>query len=375
MKKKKILFYYPQHFNRTKEGTNPFFDALLRTCERNNIQYDILEEPDPGTDKPRNPNAKKGDLFFWTVTSLRKLFSLIFPKQDFFKREKKVAKMINSLTLGKFKYDNVISIAGALRFIFSALNPKGRVFEMQHGILYKHHKGFFDTSTLKLMPQYYASNIHFLMWGKGYKEIFEKGEENILKDRIHVIGYPAILHETKNKSITKNKNKITLSLQLTFDLTETQREEEKQLIREFLENIKDSNFEVIIRHHPRFNNCICIDDLLKEFPNARLTTGTIEDNSSESFLHVTISSTTAFEFAALGIPTYFISGANYPEEENVFKGEFNYPLYWGMSIEEVLDSLSIESNKERAKDIVKAWFSKFYSPFNEEEFIKSLVLE
>ncbi len=69
---KNLLFYYPQHFNRSDEYSNPFFDRMLDICDRHGISYDLIEEPDPATDKHRNPRARKGDVFFWTVTVIRK---------------------------------------------------------------------------------------------------------------------------------------------------------------------------------------------------------------------------------------------------------------------------------------------------------------
>ncbi|MBR7028670.1 MAG: hypothetical protein IKI05_04615, partial [Bacteroidaceae bacterium] len=45
-RKVQVLFYYPQHFNRSAAGTNPFFDPLLQTCEEAGISYKLLEEPD-----------------------------------------------------------------------------------------------------------------------------------------------------------------------------------------------------------------------------------------------------------------------------------------------------------------------------------------
>ena len=59
MRKPRVLFYYPQHFNRTDQGTNPFFDKLLETCDRHGVAYRLYEEPDRATDKPRNTKASK----------------------------------------------------------------------------------------------------------------------------------------------------------------------------------------------------------------------------------------------------------------------------------------------------------------------------
>ena len=65
-RKAKVLFFYPQHFNRSSEGTNPFFDPMLRACEEYGISYKLVEEQS-GTTHPRNPNAIKGDTLYWLI--------------------------------------------------------------------------------------------------------------------------------------------------------------------------------------------------------------------------------------------------------------------------------------------------------------------
>ena len=34
-----IIFYYPQHFNRGKHGTNPFFEPLISICQQKDLNY------------------------------------------------------------------------------------------------------------------------------------------------------------------------------------------------------------------------------------------------------------------------------------------------------------------------------------------------
>ena len=61
---KRVLFYYPQHFNRSANGTNPFFDPLIKICEKANIPYDVYEEPDPKTNRPHNIKARSAKYRF-----------------------------------------------------------------------------------------------------------------------------------------------------------------------------------------------------------------------------------------------------------------------------------------------------------------------
>ena len=71
-----VIFYYPQHFNRSKEGTNPYFDPLIEVCNENGIRFAVIEEPSTSSDKPKNINAIKGDMIFLIAGTIRRLFRM-----------------------------------------------------------------------------------------------------------------------------------------------------------------------------------------------------------------------------------------------------------------------------------------------------------
>ena len=374
--KKNVLFYYPQHFNRSEEGTNPFFDPLLDTCNKYGISYDLLEEPDGGTDKPRNPKAKQADVFFWTVTVIRKIFSILLKKKDFYQREKFVAKTLNWLTFNKYKYDRYVTISGSMFHLFASLNTKGKVFDLQHGVVYKHHPTFFEEENLKLKPYFYNSQLNFLFWGKGYEDCFIRGEEDILRGRTFIIGYPEKLARGGDmERFKKNEeNKwIVISLQFTHSITMEERIQQKELLWQFLEQIENLGYEVLLKNHPRYNKSIEIDDIFNRFKNVKLTSHTLEYLSQNALLHVTFYSTTAFEFASYGIPTYFLYNKEQPIGETLFKGEYGYPLYWNLSIENVVKKLCNPDNRKEDSNLVLEWYNKFYASFNEKSFIKALA--
>lgn len=361
-----LLFYYPQHFNRSKECTNPFFDRMLEICDRHGISYGIIEEPDKATDKRRNPRARKGDVFFWTVTVIRKCVSKLFPSKNFYAKEKIVARIINSITLGRYKYRNYITISGSMYHLFANINPDASVFDMQHGVLYKDHPTFFEHKRLR--RQYYPSNLHFLFWGKGYHDIFINGDEEVLSNRTHVIGYPIAEHNSL-KSISPKRN-IIVSLQFTNDIVPEERAIDKKALDTFLAETEASGYQVLLKHHPRYNNCIDIDDLLKRYEHVQLTNLPLSELISEVCLHVTYFSTTAFEFAAYGIPTYFIPSYGRPAMYGIFYNEYDYPLYNGMSIMEVLHRAGDDKLLCSDAQTVKQWYNRFYSPFDEQAFLE-----
>jgi len=361
-RKADVLFYYPQHFNRSAKGTNPFFDKLLETCDNHGIRYKLIEEPDWGTDKPRNPKAVRGDVMFWTIMVLRKIVSLVYRRKSFYYRERIVARMFNILSFGRFQTPVYITISGSMYHLFAALNPKAKVFDMQHGVLYKGHLTFFDGNE-RLHPQFYQQNLHWLMWGEGYKGIFERGEEDVLHGRVHVIGYPIEqpLKETGDKEKT-----VLLSLQFTHDWEASALEKYKKLLADTLQQFAGTGYRVLLRHHPRFNNVINIDDLLAKYDFADITNLSFEQLVIQISLHVTYNSTTAFEYAQYGIPSVFMSNADFPHSENIFYKEYNYPLFRNADIVETLQYL--ENND--VSDDIKGWYKLFYAPFNQEMLLR-----
>lgn len=369
---KKVLFYYPQHFNRTKEGTNPFFDRMLDLCERNGIKYDLFEEPDGGTDRPRNCKARQADIFFWFVTSIRKVVSLIMPSKSFYQREKYVARFFNILSLGKYRYDRYITISGSMYHLFANLNPRSKVFDMQHGVVYKEHPTFFENRNLK--PQFRRQNLHFIFWGKGYEENFVRGEEEILKGRTHVLGYPVDLdrsHKYKSGMTDHScQNSIVVSMQFTHSVSYDELEKLKDTLRTFLKCVANLDVKVLLKHHPRYNNCIDIQDLLHDFDYVELTSAPLDELIDSTFLHVTFFSTTTFEYAQFGVPTYFLTYNEKELSDTLFYGEYNYPLYLGKSISEVVNRLRIGTNYLYDSKEVYKWYQRFYTSFDDTAFLK-----
>ena len=366
----KILFYYPQHFNRSAAGTNPFFDPMLKACDEAGIKYDLYEEPDGGTDKPHNGKAKSAKCFYWTVTILRKLVSLICRKQDFYAREVHVAQILNLLTFGKWKYDRYITISGSMYHLFANLNPKAPVFDMQHGILYKHHPTFFDPQTFKLRPVFYRPNLHWLFFGEGYKECFVRGEEEHTDGKAHVVGCE--MGQDDSSFGNPQSHTILYSLQFTDDWTQDRLFRMKKLIEDSLEPLRGTGMKVLLRHHPRFNNVIPMDDIAERFDFVEYTSESLQELYKKTFLHVTYFSTTAFEFSSQGIPTVFLHCDDLGRLERDFYEEFGYPLYDGLSITNVLERLKDEDNYREDSEKVKEWYRKFYSDFDKEKFLEIL---
>ena len=361
MRKPRVLFYYPQHFNRTAQGTNPFFDKLLETCDKCGVSYRLYEEPDRGTDKPRNPKARKADLFFFLVTLIRKVVS-VFSKKDFYHREKTVARILNLITLAYYKAPIYITISGSMFHLFAELQRGAKVFDMQHGVLMKSHATFFSEGNYRLRNQFDNPSLHWMMWGTGYSDLFSRGEDT-LKGRVHTIGYPVVT----NKEIEYTKNKVALvSLQYTHDWDIPFLERQKRLLDDTLSHFVGTGYKVLVRHHPRYNNVIPVEDVLGKYDFVSLTTLPFSQLVNEVSVQVTYNSTTAFEYAQYGIPTIFMSNDEFRHQDNLMYREFMYPLFEDKSVSEALKYL-------QNHDVVQAmknWYELFYSSFDEEAFLK-----
>ena len=367
-KKAQVMFYYPQHFNRTAEGTNPFFDRLLEACDRHGISYKLIEEPDWGTDKPRNSKAIKGDALFLLIMVLRKVIGL-FGKKDFFKNEKYVAGIVNILTFGRLRYNTYMTISGSMLHLFGALNSKGNVYDVQHGILFKQKATFFDEKE-HLRPQYYQRNLHWIMWGRGYDQCFCRGDEEILSGRTHVVGYPIKDVVMDMNSSDDNEKSVLFSLQFTHDSQPHELKIQKDLVEESLHQLNECRVKVLLRHHPRYNNAIDINDLLEKYPFAKLTTLSMNKLLASTLLQVTFNSTTSFEYAAYGIPSFFIDKEASIPLGDIFYSEYHYPLYQGEEILDVVKRLQNSELRRQDSATVKEWYREFYDEFDENAFIK-----
>lgn len=367
-KKPKVLFYYPQHFNRTAQATNPFFDRMLESCDKHGISYQLIEEPDWGTDKPRNPNAIKGDVLFVLITIIRKIV-MKCGVEDIIKRERITARMVNVLTFGRICNDRYVTISGSMLIIFLYLNEKAIVYDMQHGILYKQHPTLFD-ETEHIRPHMAAQpRWHWLMWGRGYDDCFRRGDEAVLAGRTHVVGYPISPAAGPDKHFSGEC--ILFSLQFTHDSLMPQLEKQKAKCEEVLRQLEGKGVKVLLKHHPRFNDAINIDDWKERFPFCELSMKSMTELLPEAMLQITFNSTTSFEYAEYGIPSYFIDPENELKQcDDLFYREYRYPLYKGMALSDVVDRL--HDNKLRSEDaeVVRKWYREFYDEFNEREFLK-----
>jgi hypothetical protein len=125
-----------------------------------------------------------------------------------------------------------------------------------------------------------------------------------------------------------------------------------------------------MKHHPRYNNCINLSDWFERFPWLEWTTEQNPYLIARSKFHITAFSTTAFEYAAEGVPTCFFWDALNPEGNTIFLQEYAYPGH--STFEEMQACLNDESKYDNLSQEVKNWVRKFYTPFSATKCIELL---
>lgn len=361
-----IIFYYPQHFNRSSNGTNPFFDPLIAVCEENGLSYLLLEEPDGGTDKPKNKLAVNFTFWLYFILGLRKLL----PNQIFRKNINKeifIGKILSFFTLNKFKANTYLTISNSMINVLLGLNKNANVYDLQHGIIYSTHPGYFQSNG-KLNDFLKHDRIGFLLFGKGFQELFLKNNPSLLDQKRYVIGNHSSSETGQNNLFFKKK--ILFTLQLTQDNKIEELIIEKQKLKIFLTDFQKTatskNISILLRHHPRYKNAITILDILQDFPFVSITDENFENLSNIVFLHITNSSTSAFELARLSIPTVFL-----PNElgEKIFRDEYNYPNY-DLPLDEWVKWYCSENPLfVELVEATKNWCKYYFEPFNKDLFL------
>lgn len=368
-KKLDVLLYYPQHFNRSIKGTNPYFDPIVEICKENGLRYLILEEPDAGTFNPRDPQCVKADVFFYVVTIIRKLMGGIHKGETLLEIDTRVAHILDIITFHKFRAKRYITISCSMIDVLAELSPMSVVYDYQHGVIYNGHPAYLVEKD-RLEPSFTRINRRVLLWGILYRHMF-KGvlSEEALYERTRVVGYPI------NSAINityQVKNCIIISLQITSD-SEIWYLHLPKMLYDCLEQLKNFGGKVFLKHHPRFNNEVDLGDITVKYPFVEFTSKSLAELVSQTLFHITWSSTTCFEYANYGIPTYFLTDSVMHHGQTIFYEQYKYPLYAGMSLIDVMKRIS--NNKVYDEDcrVVKEWYDSAYAPFDKQQMLQILI--
>lgn len=358
----KVAFFQPRHFNRTERKTNPFFDPVVEVCREAGIPYRIFQpyrHPDTGYPVVHSSQyLRKFVRFFrWSVGRLLKGRS----KAEI---DRLAGKTWNLLTLGSWRADVYVTIAYELHAVLPGINPKARIVDIQHGIICPGHWGYLDSNGK--VSGFLLSHPEREVWvsGEGYRRLFLRDEHfaSWVATHVHVIGSPAIMEHQPN-STAWHGGRVLISLQLTSELDRLGNEQYLNAVCGFLREYVSQGGSlklVTIRHHPRYNNCIDISDMLKEFTGIHLSSEPFSIIIQNTAIHVTVDSTTAFDAAAYGVPTYFIK--NKATSCHVrWDADFCYPYAdWHFTR---LES-DVKARPDEVCRAVQTWYGKYYAPFD-----------
>lgn len=368
-KKREVIFAAPQHFNRSKNGKNPYFEKLISYCRENNISYLMLESPEYGNPQPRDPDAVRIDIIFWLMMLLRKI-GLRIHRGNERKSMRFTSKIINILTFGGLRSASYITMAGLFIEIFQEMSPKAKVYDLQHGIIYAGHPGYFEHNG-EIAQSLSATNCKILVWGEGFKHLFKRPAiNNIREDKVIVLGYPIEL----DSHIPSNQDRKTIvfSLQFTHDIEHEKLQLWKDMLDDALSMIDYNKYTVKLKNHPRHNNAIDLTDILDKYPNVVITNEILEDLVSDCFLHVTWSSTTCFEFASFGIPTAILYDSRDKTGYDIYYSQFGYPVFKRLSLTEIIHVLSDTHKMDKISESVREWYYKLYAPINQ-KVVKTII--
>lgn len=370
----KICFIQDESFLRTKRNTNPFFDPIIRVCEKNGIDWEIGFKS-----LPKECGYQRNRIFSLTIFSffetyiwrIAKCIHSITPRIfqiTFAKVWKKFGGSISNANL-------YITIAGNMIYELAAMYPNKRIIDLQHGVIYSGHKGYFLSNARLSDGRRTVKNIEFWLYGDGYADCFFKNPENAkdLEGRVKIIGdvarANAQVEGCRLKVEGSERNLVVMSLQLTDDLDQEEKAGSVKVMEEFFSEFfkkYGDKYTVLFKHHPRFNNCYDLSEFYKKFPQIKESKTPWGELYPKMALHLTFNSTSIFDCAAVGIPTFLLDlpGAKVCHRD-LYRDDFGYPLY-DKNVDEILDK------QEECGKISLEWYRRCYAPFDEENCLKLL---
>lgn len=377
----RVHFFQPGQFNRTDRKTNPFFDPIIAVCEQERISYRVF-----CADRHRSQSGygeRWGNswvLFLAEVLALRcvKWFK-VSPQLSF----RVWGWMANLLTFGHYRADICITVAGMHLEVLQGVAPKARLVDLQHGVICSTHTGYFGGGGYVLPRLVENRQREYWLYGEGYRQCFLRNPDNVklLEGRLHIIGdllgcqRIQLSHGFAKEALCK-KDALVFSLQYTISLTQEQMKALTDDIVALLERIEqcglNRRYRVLLKHHPRYANCYDLTELYRRFPWAKVTQSQTPELIRNAVYHLTAYSTTAFEYAAEGVPTlFFWDEALNPEGRMIFMEEYAYPL--DRPWESMVAALADSNEAKRQAEEVQAWYKRFYAPFDETQCLRLLT--
>ena len=377
-----VVFVYLNHFNRGNDSKNSFLAPMIETCQRNKIRYIIFEDTDlKGAygQYPRNREAVPFDF----ITLLRILFRKVYGKKhlmknkndQYFIRERTFSKILNKTLFRNFDFNVCINMAGENLTLFRGLNSEALVCEYQHGIIYDGHEDYMINS--KADDYILKNKAIFLLFGKGFQDLLIDRDISGYYNQYTAIDIGTVSLHSNNVKYDNNRI-IVFSLQITTDMDYSELVKYVNVVNNIIQTnarfFEENNYEIILKHHPRFDAIKCPDielnySFLKFAGDKRL-----DELLEESSLHMTFHSTTAFEAALKSIPTIFVDINQFFSPYEIFFNQYKYPLEnlritKNLDLQNILKFLDDSTKYKESCQLSYQWAKSFYSDYDEEKFL------
>jgi len=384
-----IVFIYPNHFNRGKNGGNYFFVPLIESCKKNNIKYIVFEDTDlKGAYRqyPRSDDAIPFDFITFLRILYRKLYvkkKLVIDRNDqYYVRERAFSTLLKKTLFKNFDFNVCISMASDNSTFFRGLNSTAIVCIYQHGVIYNGHLNYLMNH--KADDYITKDNALFLVHGKGYKQLLINQDTSKYYNQKNVVDIGINPIVTKYNGRQKINNKVILfSLQITpdtnYDILENYIDIIQKLFQTAAQYLEENGYLILFKHHPRFDANKC-PNIKIDHSNMKLVEDfTLENLLLDSSIHMTFNSTSSFEAGLQGIPTIFIDVDKIFSPNDIYYNQFDYPLNAfritkGQELEYILKELENIDKYEKHSNTVYSWAKHFYNDYNEEKLL-SLMSE
>ena len=344
----------------------------MRICEKRGLRYLVLDV----NGFVLTSSSPYITFFFrllpFAVLGLQKIQTWLGIGKNIAERERLIGRLLRLVSFGQLYAPVYVTIAGAMDLVFCGMYKKSTVYDLQHGVIYSEQVGYFEKKCLREHLNY--PNIHFLVYGAGFKKIFtdSRGSDcSLLPERVHIVG-DVLRADQKRLLLGLDRTVIFCSLQLVPDFSADELDEMKEIWVKFLEDCErlgvSRRLRIVFKHHPRFANCISFSEINNRFPFLEWCND-INAVAANMLLHVTIFSTVAFDVASMGIPTCFLNGMNRITGSKLFQDEFKYPF--NRSFKEWVDRYEKDRvGYDADSDLIKEWFLRFYDKMNETQISK-----
>lgn len=381
-KKYDVVFVSSNYFNRDQNGKNLLFKPMIESCNKNNLNFIILEDTDLKGEYQnfsRSNDSIPFDFISLLQVILRKFYNLRYEKpvteKDIYLREFKISKILKKIFFRKFTSKVYITLLWNNVTLWRSIDPDSCVIDYQHGIIFDGHDRYVkDGNPPKIKSE---NNICTFVHGDIYKKLLINGDKSRFYSNENVINV-GLKKELRNQNVpSSNNKKILFSLQVVPDFTGeviySYIDKVKKLLDCNAEFFSKNEYQIILKHHPRYtlHNCPEINfdyDFIK-FNEEK----SIEHLLNNVGLHMTFHSTSAIDASMMGIPTVFVDMHELFSPYEIFINQYEYPLK-NFVVKDPKDLQSILVKLEDKQiyidscNSIYSWSRELTSDFNEDAF-------